>query len=223
MSLLQAGMRIECQGRAAALTKNIDRPRPWVLATMLRITKSDTVLWRQMENYVMSLSEAKDIASVIIQDYRLSGQSDSEQAIIMILDELERTRESLNIAVKALNVSFDLPPRSPVVAQAIMALLKRISYMGCAGGHWPSYADMNDEIKALKDENLRLSMQTTEDRELDIQNAACDIVPGKLKDIANTGDHAGIFGRKAMEDAAQAILALHDRATDYQDRSGGEE
>lgn len=50
-----------------------------------------------------------------------------------------------------------------------------------------------------------------EGRELDLQNAGCEIASSLLLKIAHTGDHPGVFGGKTMEEAAQAILVLRKR------------
>ena len=68
--------------------------------------------------------------------------------------------------------------------------------------------DLEAENEKLRQECLRLSMQTPEDRELDIANGASSYIADKLLEIAEQGRGTGVFGGRVEEAAAQAILRL---------------
>lgn len=52
-------------------------------------------------------------------------------------------------------------------------------------------------------------MATYEDMDAEQRNIGSGLTAILLREIADTGEHAGVFGGKEQEAAAQAILGLH--------------
>ena len=50
--------------------------------------------------------------------------------------------------------------------------------------------------------------------DLDSRNCGASVTAGLLAEIARTGEHHGVFSGKDIEDAAQAIMALHRKISD---------
>lgn len=79
-----------------------------------------------------------------------------------------------------------------------------------AAGYVQADADIGHllaEVAALGNALLAESVKTPEIRELEIGDAVCAAVCGKLRAIFDTGEHRGTFGGEELESLAQAILA----------------
>ena len=118
--------------------------------------------------------------------------------------------------------------------ERLRARLKR-TLLGTRAGYGPAMRlemraeDAERERDALRAENEALQkeaqkyhdlllaeqLKTPEARELDVSNASADSVADKLRTIAETGIHRGVFGGVRVESAAQAILALVAERDEY--------